>query len=114
MSDEQDRAVVDLATILPATTIDPESDVGRLYAARSVPLVLMRHRVFATRRLALDVLDFLPEGGVVLCCSGVEAVSAPFVDELFRRRRDLRFANMNEDVAETVSMVRERWEGYGR
>lgn len=100
--------MIDLTTVLPARTLDPDSDMARLFAHKGVTPDLTRHRVLATRRLAREIARELPAGPVTLDCAHVEVMSGPFMHELRQLRDDLTFKGMNEDVADVWTMVDER------
>lgn len=89
---------IDLSKLLPPTTVSGDSEVGRLLLDRGYPLTITRHRVFGGRDLARTVLEFLPEGSIILDCTSVDVMTPPFINELIKSRSDLAFTNMNSDV----------------
>lgn len=114
--DEEDFAIlkgaaipkIDLSTLLPPISVDPDSDIGRLLLSRNLPTTSERHLVFGTRSMAKDVLALLPSGPVVLDCQHVSVVTPPFFHELCLAREDLLFEGMNEDVEESLRTAEER------
>lgn len=67
-----------------------------------------RPRVFATRRLAHEVIGAHPATPEVVDFENVEVASTSFLDELLTAWPDVRAVGMNEDVAECWQLVQER------
>lgn len=97
-----------LQTVLPPVYVSAE--FRELWKARlgSDIGATMTRTCFATRGLARDVAKALPMRVDTLACDGVEVVSMPFFDELLNARPELAFTDMNEDVTESLALVRER------
>lgn len=103
-----------LADLLPPLPpMDPDSDMGKLYASRGIPLPAAGRspRVVATRSLARRVLADHPEQPDVLDFEGIEVASTPFIHELRKTWRTVEAQNMNEDVQACWNLVSERFDG---
>lgn len=61
--------------------------------------------VFATRSLAREIAPRLPDGPVVLDCTGVEVLSPPFIAELLKLRPQITPDGLNEDTAEAWAIA---------
>jgi hypothetical protein len=99
---------VDLATVLPPNEpANVPENLRQLAKDRGYEIDWSRHRIFATRRMARNVAELLPAGPVTLDCSGVEAMTSPFIHEL-RSLHDVTAVAMNEDVQASWDLVEER------
>lgn len=103
--------MINLAEVLPPTSIAPDTFIGELRISYGLPLTITQHRILATRDLARSVLDLLPSGAIVLDCSDVEVMSPSFIHELRTARADLTFTDMNEDAQASLDLVEEQLSG---